>query len=821
MKKIFLFFLAIFLAAGNSFPYYDEVKAADQKKDQIIIHVKCKGDNSVPAKVSVILDFESEKETEPLKGMSDENGIFKAEIPEETYCIMVKVSKESFIPKKIILSRKDKGAITGAEISVELDHGETIGGFLSTEGGQPISKAKIILLAEIWNGRNYDVGNITVADRSSEKYELISDEKGSWNCTIPSGNDDLSFLFEHPDIGMGVQRSISTDEDKDAAKALKDRNFKFVFSKPVQIKLKVLDETGNPVENSDVFISLNGQVDDLRLSTDKKGESCFSYQSSDCKDLPKIVVLKEGFVPYDNEVPISKTDEIKNIQLKKAVPVGGKVVDIEGNPIKGVRFARSFNFLLSDFVKHMTLSDQDGNFILSGVLPSFSAKYRVCSPEGYMDKYILSSDLASNPVVVLVPKIHIKAIIKDKAGNSLKNIRCFEYIDDDFNMRYEEIKDGIYERYIDEIKDGTGGQINFGLEVICRPYRKQMQKKIIKSGDKEVNFNFAMDDEGVKKGTILGTDGKPVGNIMIFFTGEKRTCLFDEQLNYKVDETVAFSSEDLRHIVSDASGNYEFYPSTPKAKQKQLENNFDNGIYEFYPYEYNNGRTILVTAFTNDGCLCIPIDEFDKTEKVQLQKYSKVEGDIFKGDKTIPKQSICLERIFIIGGEYHSVDLFTESDENGHFVFEKVPPGYFGISCHDEKLSIYGEAVPGVSHKVKLGGYGVRITGKLVPPPEIKVDFKDKESSCLNMFLQNDDEFSIDSEEKIKEMIIMNVRTEIKTELLPDGTFNAVDVPPGKYKIMFNAQDDGEIYAWTDQEFTITEDTLKKGEINLGLFQLK
>ena len=422
----------------------------------------------------------------------------------------------------------------------------------------------------------------------------------------------------------------------------------------------------------------------------------------------------------------------------------------------------------------------------------------------------------------LTQKIHVSALIKDKAGNPLKNMKCFEYFDGEMGISFNKISDGKIDSYIEDekLKTKSGGQLNYGLEVICRPYRKQFQEKIIKLGDKEVSFTFVMDDEGVKKGTILGVDGKPVGNIRIFFNGEKRMCSLDEQLNYKVEEKGLFPSNELRHIVSDALGNYLFYPSIPK--KGQADDDFNNGIYEFYPVvEYNNGRTVLVTAFSNDGCLCMPVGEFDKAEKVQLQKYSKVEGDVLRGDELLTGRTVCLERIFIIGGKYFSVQLEdAKTNERGHFIFEKVPPGYFVVDCDDEKQSVYGEAAPGVSYKIKLGGYGVRIMGKFIPPAGVSVDFKGEKNS-LNIFAESDGKFNLISEEVIPRLINSKYRHEVLVEILPDGTFNAIDVPPGRYSILFTAQKDGEIYAWTKDEFTIPEDAISKKKIDLGLFKLK
>ncbi|HBC88697.1 MAG TPA: hypothetical protein DCZ94_17275 [Lentisphaeria bacterium] len=817
MKKILLFFLAIFLAAANSFPYYDEVKAADPKKDQIVIHVKSKEEAKPVAKASVVLDFECEKETAPLEGMTDENGIFKAAIPEETYGISVKVAGPGFASKRIVLSHKDEKAVTGADINIELDRGEAIGGVLSMEDGQPISKVKILLYSQATDQKEYDIGDFVAVDCSSGKYELTTDENGSWNCIIPLGNDRLSFIFDHPRIGMSVKREICLGEDEETTRNLKGKIFKFSFSKPKQIKLKIVDDTGNPGEDAIAFISLNSHTDAIRLSSDKNGEAIASYQPSDCKGSLKVLVVKKGYATFEGE--ISNTMEHKDIKLEKAVPIKGKVVDVEGKPIRGVCFLRTYIFLMGNYEYPRIYSDIEGNFVLEDVLPSSPVKYHIIPFEKHMDAEILTSELLSKPTVVLFPEIHIKAIVRDKAGNPLKNIRCFEYMNDEMHMCYDEIVDGKFEKRINKSIEGNTGQLNYGLEVICRPYRKQFQERIIKPGDKEVNFTFIMDDKEVRKGTILGVDGKSAGNVKIFFNGEKRMCPLDEQLNYKVEEKGVFSSNELRHIVSDASGSYLFYPSTPK--KGQADDDFNNGIYEFYPCKYNNGRTVLVTAFTNDGCLCMPVGEFDKAEKVQLQKYSKVEGDVLRGDELLTDRTVCLESIFIFGGEYFSVVLEdVKTNEKGHFVFEKVPPGYFVVNCHEEKQSVYGETAPGVSYKVKLGGYGVRITGKFIPPAGIQVDFKGEKNS-LNIHAEDNGKFNLISEEVIPRLINSKYRQEVLVEILPDGTFNAVDVPPGRYSILFTAQKDGEIYAWTNDEFTIPEEAIKKGAVDLGLFDLK
>jgi peroxiredoxin len=125
------------------------------------------------------------------------------------------------------------------------------------------------------------------------------------------------------------------------------------------------------------------------------------------------------------------------------------------------------------------------------------------------------------------------------------------------------------------------------------------------------------------------------------------------------------------------------------------------------------------------GFASIGSDEFIDSNEIRLRPWGRIEGQLAKG------RHASENKIWMAGSPnstwfLHKRDYRYETvcDSDGHFVFEKVPAGWFEagylIRIGEMGASITSrtpvEVEPGETAKITLGGSGRPVVGKFVPP---------------------------------------------------------------------------------------------------------
>ena len=161
----------------------------------------------------------------------------------------------------------------------------------------------------------------------------------------------------------------------------------------------------------------------------------------------------------------------------------------------------------------------------------------------------------------------------------------------------------------------------------------------------------------------------------------------------------------------------------------------------------------------------------------------------------------------------------VKTDGSGNFVFENVAPGEYTVghfqdnrmsdssgsttvwsSCHSRWVFVEsGETV-----KVQIGGAGRRIIGRMVAPEGVKIKLAWQGSSSRRMYTDQPRPKELmglspeaskkfwEDYQKTDEYRKMRMEgITIPPTVEEDGTFSAVDVPPGDYLLTVDVPEDG------------------------------
>jgi hypothetical protein len=170
----------------------------------------------------------------------------------------------------------------------------------------------------------------------------------------------------------------------------------------------------------------------------------------------------------------------------------------------------------------------------------------------------------------------------------------------------------------------------------------------------------------------------------------------------------------------------------------------------------------------------------------ERRNYGRVEGQVWIGDRVATDSRIKYLRI--IPGTYPVGHRAIPTDSDGRFQLENLPPGeynfarYFNWTIQSEEDSMqmgagtHGVLVdvePGKTTKIKIGGEGRQVVGRLVPGPN-----NDGETVALTAFRKR--YFTIKDADPDYARLLLDVKS--------DGSFEIPDVLPSTYILTLDAR---------------------------------
>ncbi len=219
---------------------------------------------------------------------------------------------------------------------------------------------------------------------------------------------------------------------------------------------------------------------------------------------------------------------------------------------------------------------------------------------------------------------------------------------------------------------------------------------------------------------------------------------------------------------------------------------------------------VAITVASPDGYAEKYLGRDEHPGDVTLRPWSRIEGRLVQAGKPVPGAAIMANPIRSLGNENpHVQDIFyAETDQDGRFVFEKVPPIPCSIGSRlspwddypiTSNRSVAIRLEPGKTHQVSLGGEGLQIVGKV----ELKgdtaehIEFRYGLNTLLKVgsriklekHLVNPGQFSVGQEkdEMIKLTDGIGSTSGYETHFVkinPDGSFLINGVAPGDYRFL-------------------------------------
>ena len=334
----------------------------------------------------------------------------------------------------------------------------------------------------------------------------------------------------------------------------------------------------------------------------------------------------------------------------------------------------------------------------------------------------------------------------------------------------------------------------------------------------ETNLVLSLKKGTGPTGTILKPDGEPAANAKVYLA-DMKNGVYVQDKDMKVQDRIY---QGTRSTKTDAEGRFSFRPGADDYAIMVLE---DAGFAQ------------------------VTVDELRRHPDIKLKPWGKIEGRLLIGTRPGTNESVRLGLSFL-PYEYHprqfaplSLFLQTQTDQEGRFTFERVPPinlqVYHSPNVRDGKMgtipcsqTVNFSQKPGDVTQLTLGGKGRPVIGKIVVNGyEGKIDWR-ADVQNLELILPPNDDLpdllalsreqsakiqAADSEDEKKRLIaemqksreegIAKQRSFYATEkgreyyfqnrryvlnFAQDGTFRIEDVPRGKYRLRIDLREGGE-----------------------------
>ncbi|HUV40401.1 MAG TPA: sigma-70 family RNA polymerase sigma factor [Sedimentisphaerales bacterium] len=237
--------------------------------------------------------------------------------------------KESSSLTTEVTQKTDKNKSNTVEansVPAQSDNNFIVGGFVQSEDGEPIPDADVCLLWDI--KRDMPM----LATRNT-----VTDVNGRWECQVTDEAEDISIRLEHSDyLSLFFQYRPSFDD-------LVAQSAVLIMRKGLQVSGFVCDIEGYPVPDALIMpsasitgISAAYGIQDSAKTTRTDANGYFLLRAVELK-LQDIAVDANGYAPTFVDVNIIPEMSPIEITLDYGKNLTGVVVDVNGEPLPGVR----------------------------------------------------------------------------------------------------------------------------------------------------------------------------------------------------------------------------------------------------------------------------------------------------------------------------------------------------------------------------------------------------------------------------------------------------------------------------------------------------
>ncbi len=687
--------------------------------------------------------------------------------------------KDSFVPLSAGWDLSEGKDEVTSTYTFEMIRGKPIALRVQDERGKPIAGVKVV---PWYTGKFAGAGKTRF--HTGEAGATATDRDGNWGADVlpaeTAPNDSVMFRLFHPDFvseRAGFSRTLTIGEAL-AGKAI------LVMKIGVPVVGHVVDPAGRPVARAAVTLGFSSSDGDCyRTRTDADGRFRFGHVDPLERSNFTLGVEIAGFAPTLRSLSTIANLAPQEIELAKAKPFPGRVVDTQGKPVSGA-LVKLDSFGGSRHWMWTGETDGDGRFLwpdgpATGVVAFNADKPPFTRALGR--RLAAGSDDAT---VILHTALRLRGKVVDSQTG--KPIETFTLIP---GWGPDRPGGQVSWRRGGSAKKLSGGSYDeFGLfpnQGLTRSLRIEAPGYApgvfigFKDDAGEIIHDFKLQRASGISGVVRGAHGKPLaGAVVAVVNRSQKPRIVDGQID-------------------------EFFRALGITAQTGPD-----GRFEFSPQDEPSGIIVLA----QEGFARQSSEQLAVAVGIRVEPWARVEGTCRVGTKLVAHQHVRLsvDATMESSMDYEFYEYNTETDAEGRFVIERVIPGdarattVVGQSANVATFASMSSAAieikPGQTATVTIGGRGRPVIGRLVVPEGnvLPLDLADGRGSLSVKIAQLEmprptDFLSWEPERRWAYAFQWYRSPEARAARLAmrgqglkiesDGSFRAEDVVPGSYDL--------------------------------------
>ena len=634
--------------------------------------------------------------------------------------------------------------------TISLDRGRKISGRVIDDAGQPVAGAHVVA----------DFGRSSNALPPHEQFDhvdgtVVTAADGTWSY------DEAPSDLEHTELGVWDYRYVTDgnyESNEVPVSKLLDGSATLTVVRGVPLEGVVLGPDGKPLTGAQVGLGRDraGNNPVPLQQTDAAGHFAFTVKPD--SDVVLTVIAK-GCSPELQQLIVSQAKRDLTIRLDPGHRLSGRVVDPDGHPVAAahvwVETWRGCQTLLQNLY-----ADRDGRFVWNDA-PADTVYCRVNTyNRAYMRANGVPMTAGHDALVTLRQSLRVHVTVTD--AQTHQPINVFRVISGTVWDKKQPISWPMaspqakpYGGEFDATENWP--QLGYALRIDADGYLPA-ESRVYTADEGAVTLDIKLVRGTDLVATVLAPDGRPAtGATVALITPGRQPVVIQN------GQDVGWEGP---QSTTDADGRVRF--------------------------PQQSGPVLLVVLHPQ-GCAQVDSDALAKSSQIHLQSWARIQGRLMIGNKPGFAQRIVAQPAqppYDRKLPYVFYDISQQTDADGRFTFDRVPPGeawigrqvISGSSLSDTQRQNLTLA-PGQSSTVNLGGMGRRIVGRVAIPPSLaqRQDWVFGWNCYITTKSFKDPTNILDLLHNLYKAQQTEVRYPL--EISQDGTFRIEDVAAGTYRL--------------------------------------
>ena len=616
------------------------ILAADAKKPVAAVEVECTAKRG--------------KQQTREKFVSRRDGICDVYYSKDTDALEL-VSQTAGFADTVLHWEPAKGDTIPANYVLRLSRAVHIGGYVKEEDGSPVPGAKVEFNRSI--SRQDPAAALAHESHEFKRIVAVADAEGRWSLDRIAPDmlwRTTGFVME-PDHLIKVVALDNIDE-KGAQELLREGRFVFKLSRGVTVQGTVLDTQGKPVPKAKVVVGKVGRGEFCETTTLEDG----SYVAKACRPGEScLAVSAKGFAAKVLNLNLEADPTLLNIMLEPGRALRLKVVDQAGRPVAKATIAA----ILPESIR-APLGKTDTNGIANAQAPAAGSMTIQVEARGYASAEVEVRADGQEHLIELTQETVISGAVTDATtGRPIPQFRIIcgtPYFGSPFGTNasfapspmsedWFKFGNGKFQLAMKNFLDHTGDvqERGFLIKFEADGYAPCVSR-LIRCEEGDVQLDAALPPAKSVKVTVLNPNGRPAANADVGLVAEGTPLTITaERLQANIGSGL---------LQTDSEGAF------------------------LLPPDASIERVIAMNA---QGFAAASPSALSGEPTLQLQPFGRLEGHWLVRNQPAPQKRLML--YFEWPGTTASLSLdgkafSATTDDQGHFVFPKVPPGKFHLT---------------------------------------------------------------------------------------------------------------------------------------------